>query len=175
MRFTAWDSPSLADDSRFLSSESEILGRVTSPRVRSRNTQPGRLLIPHGCRRRDDGWHCTRGKNEGCGCLVNGEKPQRRATRRRAMHPTIVINGSNIVAARPLQQSETTGAIEATGRIKRATLSCRRLSTCPAFVRPVAASPRGGKTRPTRSHGTDISRILHRETRGYPFPSEWTG
>lgn len=103
---------------------------------------------------------CARGKSEGSGWLVNdaGKPPRRATTRRRAMHPTIVINGSNIVAAR-LSASETTGAIEATGRIKRATLSCRRLSTCPAFVRPVAASPRVASRRQNLSD--PISRDLY--------------
>lgn len=85
---------------------SKILCRLT---LYSSCTQPKtrQLLIPRGCRRRDDGWRQehtarTRGPGRrGRGHRARqGEKPPRRATtRRRAMHPTIVINGGKIVAA----------------------------------------------------------------------------
>lgn len=100
-----------------------------------------------------------------------GKPPRRATTRRRAMHPTIVINGSNIVAARlfasrrrqvPLRQRDELSArlCHAAGFRPVPRLSGRLLRRL--------ASPRGGKTCPIRSHGTYISRILQRETRGYP-------
>lgn len=90
----------------------------------------------------------TRAQERELRCTASSTTRNRRrraSTRRRAMHPMIVINGRNIVAAKPLRRSETTGAIEAAGRIKRG-------SHAAGFPVPHlsgrVASPRGGKTRP---------------------------
>ena len=108
------------------------------------------------------------------GLLVDGGKPPHRAaTRRRVMHPMIVINGSNIVAARlsvglrvgrqvPLRQ--------------RGELSARTLSHAaePALDLsrvhsvPVAASHHLAVAKLVRSHGTYLMDITARNPRGYP-------
>lgn len=115
--------------------------------LRSSRTQSKteRLLILRGCRRCDDGWHWyARQEREGREGhrLVNGEKlPRRATTRRRAMHPTIVINGRQHCGCESHRRSETTGAIEVTRWIKRARRpSRRRLSICLVFSGPAAES-----------------------------------
>ena len=162
----------MADDSQVLASGSVNFRNfrsdwLTSLRVRNRNMQLEWLLIPYGCRRRDDGWHCSRGKNEGSSSTAGNY----RIVRRRdgdVMHPMIVINGSNIVTARlsvgqrrqvPLRQRG-----ELSARLCHAAAPALDLSRVRS-ARCCVTSPRSGKTRPIRSHGTYLMDITERNSR----------
>lgn len=164
----------MADDSRVLSSGSVNFRNfrsdwVTSLRVSQSEYTVGtafdtvRLSLARW-------WMTLLARQErGLRCLVNGGKPPHRAaTRRRVMHPMIVINGSNIVAARL-----SVGQRRQVPLRQRGELSARLCHTAaPALdlsrVRPArccVASPRSDKTRSIRSHGTYLMDITARKLR----------
>lgn len=70
----------------------------------------GQLLIPRGCRRRDDGWRqkytVRRGPTTKRHRLVKARNHHVGRRRDAAMHSTIMINGSNIAAASHLTASQ---------------------------------------------------------------------